>query len=949
MKKQRGYMLIVVMMLALVMAGSLSVFMARTRDNAHVSADVVASRRVFHAADGVSRAALELANQYLRQNSLATPAQLQAHLTSEAATVTPPGYTLEPITPSGPPIEVIELGAAQLAPLPNGPYRNMNARQQNVGIRVRLRENRSGVASEVSNQVILGTVSMFQFFAFIDGYAYVFSGTGVKYAGRIHANGNICFGSVYAEQITTADGFYLAGSSGCRGEHNNNQVRASRSFIASGPLPNGANDILSGLSASATALFRSVVSGGTHYDRDDNSGSDIAESTWLSRSRGRFNGQLQDRSHGVTPLKVPITGTPLTQSGRNASHTRVSNLGNSRFLVDPIVPSHVRTGEPADVREQKFAYKADIRILNGVWYLKNASDPTRLGTPIWSDHPGTFDATDDMDHWGNAPTGVGQADLYPGNVPRYYSYYRTDGDAANIGFSGTAVNALPTSDSQVVNNTWDRPVVSYGSLWRGRIGGGRPYWVPGYLPLNGSTRSISRAATHAERLQATRSGYRDGWAEVGMVGDIYDPDRPGSRARYLASVGRPSSLANWQSNYVGFANMLPMNFDVGAFSRALQNTGTGELGTHIDMSTFNGIVWIGSTWPGQSNGYAATDAATGPPALWPDQGAQGDCDTTSTVNGTNLTHLQSRCRQPFHNTGYDGSSAVTAVVRANNAPLFSAGANNTRYQMALPYALCSDSAVSGAARNYITPGGSEASIGAQSLNNSANTTSMNRVFEVPDCARYRASHADNERRVRAFANAVRVINGHSLEDFPLGLTIATNLPMVVLGDYNVTSTPANQPGVTYPRCDTGASPCYTPALLAGDTITLQSSDWEDDEAPWNRPIGVNRGARRAGDTRYHFAALTGWLESDAGFRDELPYVLRPTEDWRDVRRNVRGSLVIGYNSAFGVRFRWDGANSTDNDRYKINTYDYNLDVPSNQPPGAPELRVTAIRRFSQRR
>lgn len=981
----RGYVLVVVLMLVAAMAGAITLVIQRQRAAAHVAGDVLASRRVFHATDGLARAALELSNVFLRDRPGATSTDLQTFLNAQQAALTPPGFTLELF-------DVSEVGPGRLAPVPNGPYKNMNAFQQVVGINVRLREDRSGAAAEISSQVILGSVSMFQFFAFIDGYAYLHSGSGAAYAGRIHANGNLCFGNVFAEQVTSAGSFYVSGSHGCNGERTNAghtwNATVNGARIARAPLVNGLADL------SNPSLFESVRScangapftGSLDCDRDlgtQGGSTDIAEEQWVAMSRTKFGDQLKDQSHGVRALRVPITGRPLAQNGRNASHVPVSNHENSRFLIDPIIPSHIASGEPADVREQKLAYKADIRILNGVWFKRDPSDPTSLGTPIWSDHPGHFYLSA-LDAWeGDTGRAAGQADLFMGSsVPRGYSYYPTDGNDTNLGLSTAATPAGASSAGQIDNNTWDRPVLSYGTLER-RSAGGRPYWTPGYFALEGNEdRSVEvvpprityyaqTASTQAERLQGTRSGYRDGWAEVGLYKSHVAAST--ARASFFSAMGRTEPSASGMKNHQ-LPNMLPINFDVGALARALDNTGVGELGTHFSSSTFNGIVWIGSAWPGQLRGMSANPALAQTPGHWPYQGGQMDCPgrTPSEPDPVldDTSDLPRLCQQPFHDATYSrdafgfaqganpSAAGLSNVEDTPRVPSFTVHSRLERYQMALPYAFCTDTAPASItdARLVQAPG-SETAIGTILGGNAAflgSGPAVHQPFVAPQCDRYRSGPSST--RVRAFPNVVRVINGSNLQGFPKGLTIATNLPMVVLGDYNRTSTPRDAPSAApKSRCTNGDSNCFTPSLLAGDTITLQSTAWRDENAPWNRHIAALKHRRQAGDTYLHTAVLTGWLEShqttpSAGSRDELPYVLRPTEAWPNgVVRELRGSMVIAHHAQFGVRFDWSGDNSSNGRAGKQSAYDYNFDLPINQPPGAPELRMTAIRRFSQTR
>jgi hypothetical protein len=133
-------------------------------------------------------------------------------------------------------------------------------------------------------------------------------------------------------------------------------------------------------------------------------------------------------------------------------------------------------------------------------------------------------------------------------------------------------------------------------------------------------------------------------------------------------------------------------------------------------------------------------------------------------------------------------------------------------------------------------------------------------------------------------------------------------------------------------------------LLAGDQIYGMSSSWEDRNAPWNLGGTTLYARRRAASTVWSTCLLTGWQVSHAGDRDEANYVVRMMEDWKTPNgvRSIRGSLVVGFQSVYGHRFNWgDVLRNFNEDGRSTMLYDYNLDVPSRQPPGAPIFVVTA--------
>jgi hypothetical protein len=284
--------------------------------------------------------------------------------------------------------------------------------------------------------------------------------------------------------------------------------------------------------------------------------------TWMADAIADWGGQLKDAAHDVQPLKLPVLNPPSAQEGRSADGTATANTTTMRFLVDPVLVT-----DDASIRAQKLALKADLRIINGVWYLRNPANPVTMGTPIWSDHPGVH-STPAQEGVQLAGAAVGQSTLFGASArPQRYSYYSTD------------------SGGQLSYAAGTRAVVSYGTLFRDGTGA-YPIWRPGMRCDDGAVvdatttlaacTATPAAATSEQRLlHGTRSGFRDAIAEYGSGGPF----------------------SNSASHT---ANVLPLNFDVGALQDALADTGAFELGKVLSDAghTFNGIVYIAATWPG---------------------------------------------------------------------------------------------------------------------------------------------------------------------------------------------------------------------------------------------------------------------------------------------------------------------------------------------------------------
>lgn len=260
---------------------------------------------------------------------------------------------------------------------------------------------------------------------------------------------------------------------------------------------------------------------------------------------------LADGQRGTSELKYPAS---LSNSWRGqfaddpgATAPVLSNAGSLRYLVDP--PT---TTDDSAALTNRLARLAQIRILDGVWYLNDGTWP---GQAIWSDHGGEFTLQDEDSAEEHQLVGgdreIGQGDLFGATVPKRFSYYRP--------------GPMPTSD---------RPVVSYGEL-----ASTGDHWEPGRGTTAGNP--FDRART------ASKSGFTDLHnARYGTAHSTGDPGR-----------------------------VLPINIDLGALNAALDSTDTNELGARMQtLSNAPGlsaladkaqiIVWVGATWTGSLDGRA---------------------------------------------------------------------------------------------------------------------------------------------------------------------------------------------------------------------------------------------------------------------------------------------------------------------------------------------------------
>lgn len=909
--RPRAYSLPLVLVIVALLAASLTVLLTTMLTSSTTTMRLFKRTQAGYAMRGVARAGAAAAGdalllrpaqpEPLPTEPSARAAAIAAHLATQRDEVNAELAALVPsLTPADFIIDTLRIDNLRertSGQVQEGPFRGMNALIQPFDVAVTGHHARmeSGAYIQVDASVERLFIPMFQFFAFIDGYAFVFNGPGAKYAGRIHSNGNMCLGSgapSFFERITSGGRIYKLRGSGCRGEISGG-IGAQTVFVSRSPLVDGAATYNSpGFEAGFSLLFT----------KD-------ADSPDWSSAASLWNGQVADATHGVPILRAPIRGTPLVQRGRNAVHALSSNTRNSRFLIDPVLPV-----EPDDVRQQKVAFKADLRILDGVWYLRDPARPAELGTPIWSDHPGQAQTTRPEHRWTGPIQAVGQDDLF-GATPRptRYSHYQTFPGSLNL-------RDVPGGSA----------VISYGVVHRSGAAS-----VPGHqrtTPIGACSETVPcfptvASTTAAQLLQGTRGGFRSAWDETGVASGAAD-----CGADREASLG----LGDIDARQSPMFNMLPINFDVAAFQQALLATGGNELGARLAArgEPFNGAVWIGSTWPGFRDGFG-DDSTSGAARVWPFQGQQDDARSGAGGDAVDDT------TQP-----YDG---LTGTIRTNAAvytglPDFVATSATTRqnrpFQRALPQPLCTDSGGPANTRVLASYDNTDSFDGAAGA----------RRFFAPPCSDYDSG------ALNARPNAVRLINASTLNRsvLPKGLSVVTHLPMFILGDLNTSSTPADRPGESHPG--------WTPLMVGGDTIGLLSNAWSDAEAPWNVPVRTYWLARDAASTRYHGAFLYGWTEAaggpSGGCREELSYSMRLHEHWHrgaglPRERIVRGSIFVGWNAVYGMAFSnvheadssgaWhDGDGST-----KIYSYDHHLDAIQNQPPASPQFQLTnVLRQFS---
>jgi len=161
------------------------------------------------------------------------------------------------------------------------------------------------------------------------------------------------------------------------------------------------------------------------------------------------------------------------------------------------------------------------------------------------------------------------------------------------------------------------------------------------------------------------------------------------------------------------------------------------------------------------------------------------------------------------------------------------------------------------------------------------------------------------------ANAgVRLVEGHELPSG--GLTIATENPMYIMGNYN--------------------SVAKKPAAVMADAITILSNNWDDAKG------GLPTSDRTVNDTTVNAAfALGPGAESTVGQGNgQLENVIRFLEDWSGKTFTYRGSIIALWHSQQGAE-PWRCCGDGGDNYYNAPNRDWGYDTlfDTAQPPGTP--------------
>lgn len=440
----RGYALPLVIIVLGTLGSAMTVMVFVLSASAKTTSAMLGRRETLYACDGIVRGLTVKSRDYFATTAVPTAAGLRDHLCGVGtAPLCPPidswtpDFVIEEVDAVTGAVDVVE-------EVPTGPFRGQMARRTDIDLTVAARKASVTQRCRVTQTAVNSQIGLFQFAVFSSIYMDLFNPPPMKINGRVHINGDFCAGgSDLTIEKLTASGRIL--TSGCPALNDS----GAGFFIVDANNPTNAPAI-------APA-------------------NDGNESNWRTTSLATWHGNAQDKSHNVPVLRLPVATSTATQLGTNASGATLSNANTLRLMIDPPDGS-----DGPDAAAERLANKADIRIINGVWYKRTGT--TFPGTPIWSDHPAAYSpVTEEVSVVGTQAYPLSNAG------PKRYSYYETNG-------------------SDVVVNDPAPSVVSYGALLNTTTLG-KP-----------SGAGIAAATTDEDRLNGTRTGFVDRRMELGLSG-----------------------------------------------------------------------------------------------------------------------------------------------------------------------------------------------------------------------------------------------------------------------------------------------------------------------------------------------------------------------------------------------------------------------------------------------
>jgi hypothetical protein len=957
---QRGYALIVCLLLLLLVTGlAIAVMYLATSQKQISGSDTETAVAYYGAEAGMEKMMVDLGNLYQQKQTpsiadLTALSSLQPTISGISfadPNVTNPYTVTAPDDGKGFPISytsTVAAGAleqglvAQIIPV-------------NLAVTARRPE---GTEVRMFRKVEVALIPVFQFGVFCDADCSYFPGPDFNFGGRVHTNGNLWLAAggnlIFHDKVTAYGNIIrdqLANTYDATAGSYNGTVYVPTSVNGCGVYP-----ATTGPGCSALGFSDGNVEGGNKCvkpnDAPNCDSSSTTNSNWkggISGPGGRYGNLLLNGDTGVTPLKLPFVGPGVlpieiirrAQAGDSSqlSSSRLDNEASIRILLDDN-PFNLSSTGPADLDNVPLASVATGGII-----------PSGI-TSKWTGNSGKYYFATGTNANNLVQMINGAGVLTNGADPNWIVPSTTPG---NINPGGTAPTATVDPYTYLTGSTPDstdgKSTVKYPSPYLNSLAPNSTDWplLTGWLRVEIQTK-VGAAPVAVTRewlaLGFTRQFNQFPNSESGVTNSVYpnaiillqqqmNPNRAlvGHDAKGNPIYADSFNLAYSGTDMTAY-NLLPINFydpregelrdnatkddpsktagscaingvmnaveiDVGNLYKWLQSSATGKT---VDSSTFNGYILYFSDRRGGS--------------------LDGGYDYLDTINTTGSLAVSSSPSWSANvKDGYpDGVLSAEEDVYQGNWPASIGGAAAPTTTLITP-------------PKYI---GSAFGLGQTTVSNPG-------VGQRITC-----STTGLWNPVLAPRHVLRLVDG-TLGNVPKapagtgGFTVASEQPVYVVGNYNASA------ATTLPLTTTTDSA----ASVIADTVTLLSTSYND-LAALNSPIVPIT----ASQSFYRLAIASGktltfkeppsqrTVHNDFGTDGGVHNFLRYTENWQPTNLYYEGSMVSLFYSAYGT-----GAFKCCTTVYSPPSRHYSFDTnflsPSLLPPGTPSFKDVVDLGFQQ--
>ncbi len=827
--------------------------------------------------------------------------------------------------------------------LPPSPYSGMQALITPLTLTVAAQTTTTGAEVKLQRQIQVVAIPVFQFGIYSDSDLAYFNGPPFDFGGRVHTNGNLWLAAnagplFLADKVTVVgqvirtnleNGWPGGGAIGAGGDYSG----AVSIALTPNPATEPAGPTYTNAQWRALALTEGSVTAPSVYGGVSTA---LNNPTWNGTVVPAYNGQL---ANGVPVLSL--------------TSTALGGITVPISLIRRAVPGELASN-PAEFSQQLFT-EATLRILLDDYATPGVpasgcanSDMMKLDGIDTSTPPvdlATLGSTSGAPSWWAANSAQ---TFYPLPISgtasvSSYTVYNVATVGTGDGYWVTKNNPIITGCIKIEyqntgNSFHDITEKILGLGFTGRninpqnTAGGSYVAPPKLTPIITGTEIAAQGPTTGAATISCTDPSPTAIIRIARFRD--NPSVPGANFCGVAA-GAPGSdfwpLALFDSREGGYRPGVALG---GSPSRdGLQEIPALGVMYYIELDAANLAAWLKNNQAG-----LALDNNTGFTVYFSDRrGEQLDPNASSTRTGS----------FGFNDITNGGDAANGCPNKALDAGEDLEGDGILRTYGATPTTI--PNLLTGALPNPVTTGPLPSP-----------TTGTMAVVQNPNCtanyttlwpgAGYVHTQEARENPAIFFRRALKIVDGATLNlgtscygaapNPPCGLTIASENPVYIQGDYNA-------PGGSLTGAGTVA------ASVAADAVTLLSDNWNDvnafaDPYDLSNRVAVQTSYRVAliGGKGIPFAQPAGEPE-DFGTDGGLHNFLRFLENWGGINCNYEGSLVSFYYNRQGV-----GTYKTGNTVYSPPNRNYTFDSnftlgPQWLPPNTPVLRSINTIGFTQ--